>query len=103
MNPIALALLGVLALHATLVSAQAPQAPRGARVGVMAGGGDLFRAGLESFRQRLRELGYTEDQNLALFVRTAENRAERFPELAADLGPLKGDVLTRQGKPAPPP
>ena len=100
MSPVALALLGVLALHATLVAAQTPQAPRGARVGVLAGGGDLFRAGLESFRQRLRELGYTEDQNLALFVRAAENRAERFPELAAELVQLKVDVIVVQGNAA---
>jgi putative ABC transport system substrate-binding protein len=100
MNTVALALLVVLALQATAVTAQAPQAPRGARVGVLAGGGDLFRAGFESFRQRMRELGYTEDQNLALFVRTAENRSERYPELAAELVQLKVDVIVVQGNPA---
>jgi putative ABC transport system substrate-binding protein len=71
-----------------------------ARVGVLAGGGDLFRAGFESFRRRLRELGYTEDQTLALYVRIAEGRAERYPELAAELVQLRVDVIVAQGNPA---
>lgn len=100
MNPIALALIVLLAVNAAPAAAQAPQAPRVARVGVLAGGGDLFRAGFESFRQRMRELGYTEDQNLALFVRTAENRAEHYPELAAELVQLKVDVIVVGGNPA---
>jgi putative ABC transport system substrate-binding protein len=79
---------------------EAQQASKVARVGVLAGGGDLFRAGFESFRQRLRELGYVEDQNIALFVRTAEGRAERYPDLAAELVQLRVDVILAQGNPA---
>src|SRR5262245_35406109 len=66
----------------------------------MAGGGDLFRAGFESFRQRLRELGYVEDQSIVFFVRTADGRAERYPDLAAELVQLRVDVILAQGNAA---
>jgi putative ABC transport system substrate-binding protein len=79
---------------------QAQQATRVARVGVLAGGGSLFQAGLEALRQRLRELGYVEDQTLALLVRAAEGRAERYPELAAELVQRRVDVIVVQGNPA---
>jgi putative ABC transport system substrate-binding protein len=45
-------------------------------------------------------LGYVEDQNIALFVRTAEGRAERYPDLAAELVQLRVDVILAQGNPA---
>ena len=95
-----LALAIVLALHAVPIAARAQQAPRVARVGVLAGGGDLFRAGLESFRQRLRELSYVEDQTITLFVRSADGRAERYQELANELVALRVDVIVAQGNPA---
>jgi len=98
--PLALTVVLAIALCAALPAAQAQQAPKVARVGVLAGGGDLFRAGFESFRQRLRELGYVEGQTIALFVRTAEGRAERYRELAAELVQLRVDVIVAQGNPA---
>ena len=74
-----LVLIVVLAFvdHAAAPTVAAQQASKVARVGVLAGGGDLFRAGFESFRERLRELGFVENQTIAFFVRTAEGRAER--------------------------
>ena len=48
---------------------------------------------LEAFRQGLRELGYVEGQTITLDGRWAEGRAERFPDLVADLVRLKVDVL----------
>src|SRR5215475_8283640 len=41
------------------------------------------------FRQRLRELRYVEGKNIALEMRAAEGRVERFPALAAELVSLK--------------
>ena len=90
----------VLAHHVPVPPVQAQQASKVARVGVLAGGGDLFRAGFESFRQRLRELGYVEDKNIALFVLTAEGRADRYPELAVELVQLRVDVILAQGNAA---
>lgn len=95
-----LTVVPVFVHHAAAPPVDAQQASKVARVGVLAGGGDLFRAGFESFRQRLRELGYVEDQTLTLFVRTAEGRAERYPELAAELVQLRVDVILAQGNSA---
>src|SRR5262245_29939292 len=53
-----------------------------------------------AFRQRLRELGYAEGQNVALEIRAAEGRVDRFPALAADLVRLKVDVIVAGGDPA---
>ena len=72
-------------LLAAPLAAEAQQAPKVAQVGVLAGGSPGFHAGFEPFRQRLRELGYVEDQTLALLVRDAEGRADRYSELAAEL------------------
>jgi putative ABC transport system substrate-binding protein len=43
--------------------------------------------------QRLRELGWIEGRNLALIVRWAEGRSERFAEIAAELVRLQVDVI----------
>jgi putative ABC transport system substrate-binding protein len=51
----------------------------------------------EAFRQRLRELGYVEGQNLVIEARYAEGREERLPELAAELVRLKVDVIVGPG------
>ena len=51
----------------------------------------------EAFRQRLRELGYVEGQNLVTESRYAEGREERLPELAAELVRLKVDVIVAPG------
>jgi putative ABC transport system substrate-binding protein len=48
---------------------------------------------LEAFRQGLRELGWVEGQNLAIEYRWAEEKLDRFPELAADLVQLPVDIL----------
>jgi putative ABC transport system substrate-binding protein len=56
--------------------------------------GNLSIAGL---RQGLRELGYVEDQNLALVQRDAEGQYERLPDLATDLVGLQVEVLVAQG------
>ena len=48
---------------------------------------------IEAFRQALRELGYVEGQTILLELRWAEGRAERIPELVAELVGLKVDVL----------
>src|SRR5437763_12837532 len=54
-----------------------------------AGGGQLLAA----FVQRLRELGWVDGRNIAIEVRWAEGRSERFAEIAAELVRLKVDVI----------
>ena len=58
-------------------------------------------AGLDAFRQRLRELGHVEGQGFVIEVRFAEGRTERLPDLAAELVRLPVDVLVVMG-PEPP-
>jgi putative ABC transport system substrate-binding protein len=54
----------------------------------------------QAFRQRLRELGYVEGQNVALDWRQAEGRLDRLPDLAAELVRLKPDVIVADVTPA---
>jgi putative ABC transport system substrate-binding protein len=45
----------------------------------------------------LRDLGYTEGQNIALEYRYAEGKLNRFAELAAELVGLKVDIIVVAG------
>jgi putative ABC transport system substrate-binding protein len=56
--------------------------------------------GVNSFWERLRQLGYVEGQNLAIETRWAEGRYDRLPALAAELAGLKVDVLVTYSTPA---
>ena len=49
------------------------------------------------FRQGMRELGYVEGRNLVIEWRSAEGKAERLPDLAAQLVQLKVDVIVTAG------
>jgi len=55
---------------------------------------------VETFRDALQNLGYTEGRNLSIEYRWAEGRDERLPDLAADLVRLKVDVIVAAGRPA---
>ena len=52
---------------------------------------------LAAFRERLRELGWIEGRTVAIEVRWAENRAERYAEIAAEFVRLKVDVIADLG------
>jgi putative tryptophan/tyrosine transport system substrate-binding protein len=49
------------------------------------------------FVQAMRELGYIEGQNLVIETRSANNRPERLPVLAAELVRLKVDIIVTGG------
>ena len=51
----------------------------------------------EAIRQRLRELGYIEGQNIATEYRYAEGKSGRAAELAVELVRLKVDVILVSG------
>jgi putative ABC transport system substrate-binding protein len=55
---------------------------------------------LDALRAGLRRLGYVEGQNLVIEYRSADGRAERFPDLASELVRLKVDVMVTRGTPA---
>jgi putative tryptophan/tyrosine transport system substrate-binding protein len=50
---------------------------------------DLF----DAFRRGLRELGYVEGQNIVIEYRSAQGKAERLPDLFAELTRLKVDLI----------
>jgi putative tryptophan/tyrosine transport system substrate-binding protein len=52
---------------------------------------------IDSFRQRLRELGYVEGQDIAIEYRSAEGKLDRLPNLAVELVGRKVDVLVSGG------
>ena len=54
----------------------------------------------ETLRQRLRELGYLEGQNVAFESRFGEGKPDQLPRLAAELVRLKVDVIVTSGTPA---
>jgi putative ABC transport system substrate-binding protein len=59
-------------------------------MGFIAHGHETF---YDALFEGLRELGYAEGRNLIVERRYAEGRAERFPELAAEMARLKVDII----------
>lgn len=86
----------VLALLTTPLSAQAPGVFKVPRVGVIGerSASDNF---LAAFRQGLRDLGYIEGQNIVIEYRYAQTALDRVPALATELARLPVDVLVVGG------
>jgi putative tryptophan/tyrosine transport system substrate-binding protein len=79
----------------------AQQAKKIPRIGFLAPGSSSSDSPrVDPFRQGLRELGYTEGQNIVIELRFAEGKSERLPALVADLIQLKVDVIVLSGTPA---
>jgi putative ABC transport system substrate-binding protein len=55
---------------------------------------------LRGFRQGLKEAGFVEGENVAIVYRSADNRLELLPELAADLIRRRVGVIATSGNPA---
>src|SRR5262245_13842324 len=89
-------ILALFLLTAPL-AADAQQAGKVPRVGVLANGSAATSPAVDAFRQGLRDFGYVEDQNIALEIRWAEGRFERLPDLAAELVRWKPNVLVTAG------
>src|SRR5438132_11364830 len=94
----------------TLIGGAAAAWPRAARAQQV---GKIYRIGilepipaarnaanLDALRKGLRELGYVEGRNLVIEYRSADGRAERFPDLASELVRLKVDLIVTRGTPA---
>src|SRR2546427_11099593 len=88
-----------LALALAPLVAEAQPAEKLARIGYLSlvSAADTPKALL----QGLRELGYVEGQNLVIEYRYAEGKAERLPDLAAELVSLKVDIIVAGGTPPP--
>ena len=83
---------------ATASFAEAQQAAKIFRIGILiASSASSVSTRVETFRQRLRELGYVEGKNIVIEYRYAEGNVERLADLAAELIQLKVDVIVTAG------
>ena len=83
-----------LSLLAAPLAADAQQAGKVPRIGYLRVTSPSDRPPLlDAFRQRLRELGWIEGQNIVIDYRYAEDRVDRLPDLAAELVRLKVCLL----------
>jgi len=88
----------VVVVLAVAVTAEAQQPAKVPRIGYLAPTNQATESSRsERFRLALRELGYIEGQNIAIEYRYAEGKADRFPELAAELVRLKVDIIVVGG------
>jgi putative ABC transport system substrate-binding protein len=85
-------------LVASPLTGEAQQARKAARIGVIIVTNPTVAApGLEALRQGLRELGWTEGQNMSIESRWADGKEDRLPGLAGDLARSKVDVIVTGG------
>ncbi|HEU5297049.1 MAG TPA: ABC transporter substrate-binding protein [Burkholderiaceae bacterium] len=94
------AFIAVLAftLLAAPLAAEAQQAGKVARIGFLSFTSPSDRPPLrDAFRQRLRELGWVEGENVVIDYRYAEDRVDRLTDLAAELVRLKVDLIVSWG------
>jgi putative tryptophan/tyrosine transport system substrate-binding protein len=81
-------------------TARAQQTRKVSRIGYLGtSSSNLERRVLDAFRQKLRELGQVEGENIAIDYRWAEGQDDEFPQLAAELVRLKPDVIVTTGTP----
>ena len=88
----------VLGLLAAPLLTEAQQAGKVNRIGFLRVG-QPPTTWIEDFRQRLRELGHLEGQNITIEYGLARSVAE-VPDVAAKLVRLKVDVLVASGTPS---
>src|SRR5262245_50840869 len=94
-----IALLGGVA--AWPVAARAQQAGKLPIIGFLGSATPLVESQrVAAFVQRLHQLGWIENRNIAIEYRWAEGRIERFTELAAEYARLKVDLIVASTTPA---
>ena len=67
------------------------------RIGYLGPGAAAFASNVEALRTGLRGHGYIEGKNLVIEYRWAEGKAERLPDLAAELVRLNVDLIVTSG------
>ncbi len=94
------AFLGSLAVLAWARGAEAQQAGKVYRIGVLSSGEREQEQGLQAaLRERLRGHGWVEGQNVGMEWRYAQGQYAKAAELAAELVSLKMDLLMTRGGP----
>ena len=96
------ALRGLAALAAGAAFRASGQQPgKSHRIGYLdSAGHSEQQVSIVALRQRLRELGYVEGQNIKIEYRSAEGNLARLPALAAELAGLKLEVIVAGATPA---
>jgi len=85
-------------LLAAPLAAEGQQAAKVPRIAFLAGGSQSGDSVLiETFWRRMKDLGYTERQNISAVYRFAEGALERLPMLAAEVVRLNVDVIVAPG------
>ena len=98
MRLIGLAVVLAVGLAFSPLAAEAQQAGKVPRVGVLYPGGSApLSLRMEAFRQGLRESGYVEGNTVAIESRYADGRGERLVKLAADLVQREVSVIATSG------
>ena len=92
-------IVGGVAGVAAPLAAAAQRVGKLVRIGLLdyAGSDPASTARWRALRERLRELGYVEGQNVIFEPRWADGKAERLPSLAAELIAAKVDVFVAGG------
>ena len=89
-------LIGASAL-ASVSATRAQQPGRAVRIGMLSTSFGQRADGIRAFRSRLKALGYTEGENLAVEMRDGEGRNDRVAAFAADLVERRVDVIVPLG------
>src|SRR5258705_1087270 len=97
MRGIGLAVVLTLSLFAAPRAAEAQQAGKVYRIGVLGTASAPYEPMIGSFRHRLRDLGYEENKTLLIEYRWAQGKLDRLPGLAAELVALRVDVIVTHG------
>ncbi len=83
------------------VAARAQQAKKLSTIGFLgATTAAAARPWVEALERRLRELGWVENRTVAIEYRWADGRADRYPEIAAELVRMKVDIIVTFNTPA---
>jgi putative ABC transport system substrate-binding protein len=94
MRLIGLAVVLAVSLSLAPLAAEAQQAPRVAKIGLLSSFSPSDAAAWhQAFGQGLRDLGWVEGRNINIEYRFAEGRIDRLSDLVADLVRLKVDVI----------
>jgi len=97
-SAIGLMLALTLGLLVALLTAEAQPVKKGYRIGILHAATAAEAAGFtEVFRQALQDLGWGEEQHIALEERYADGTLDRLPDLAAALVRLPVDLLVTGG------
>ena len=89
------------AVAAWLLAARGQQSGKPATIGFLGSANlSVESQRVAAFVQRLYQLGWIENRNVAIEYRWAEGRTERFPELAAEFARLNVDLIVASTTPA---